>query len=69
MTVVQLIDALTRLMVHGQIKGNSEVRFSNPKANYELNGIFCSLENGKVYLTCIHQDKKGDNREGVYTEN
>ena len=62
MTVNQLIDALTRFVVHGQLKGDSEVRFSTPLKNYCINAVYTSEENKKAYLSCVYTPNY-ENRE------
>ena len=50
MTVNQIIDNLTRMVVHKQVDGDAEVKFSTPHSEWQINSLFCSLENNKVYL-------------------
>ena len=68
MTVNQLIDALTRLVVHRQIKGDSEIRFANQYSNWALNGVYTL--NDKVFVAfCKHNgEKSGENKKVVNTE-
>lgn len=63
MTVNQLIDALTRMVAHRQIDGNSEVKFANNYSEWQINGLYCSQINDTVCLTY----RKAENERGVYT--
>lgn len=64
MTVNQLIDHLTRLVVHKYIKGDWEVKFANSYSEWQINGLFCSGVNNTVCLTC----RKAENDGGVNTK-